>query len=98
MVHTIFPASPTAAVLRAAGIPVHRDIDRAGAVLAGIAALPLPSYADEGPGPAEPLIDSSYDGARRLFSDAGIAFPAPAPSVTATSSPRRSPRLGSRWC
>ncbi len=75
VVHTIFPASPTAAVLRAAGIPVHRDIDRAGAVLAGIAALPLPSYADEGPGLAEPLIDSSYDGARRLFSDAGIAFP-----------------------
>ena len=36
VVHTIFPTSPTSAVLRAAGIPVHRDVDRASAVLLGL--------------------------------------------------------------
>ena len=34
-VHTIFPDGPTGLLLRAAGIPVHRDVDRAAAVLAG---------------------------------------------------------------
>jgi acyl-CoA synthetase (NDP forming) len=74
VVHTIFPASPTAAVLRAAGIPVHRDVDRAAAVLAGLELRPLPSY-DELPEAAPPLRDASYDAAKGLFAEAGIAFP-----------------------
>ena len=36
VVQTIYPTSPASQVLRAAGIPVHRDVDRACAVLAGL--------------------------------------------------------------
>ncbi|WP_051276073.1 acetate--CoA ligase family protein [Marmoricola sp. URHB0036] len=75
VVHTIFPTSPTSAVLREAGIPVHRDVDRACAVLAGLEEHPLASY-DEEPSVALPVRDPSYDVARELFASAGIAFPA----------------------
>jgi succinyl-CoA synthetase beta subunit len=54
---------------------VHRDVDRACAVLAGLQDHPLPSYDGE-PVAAPPISDSSYDAARALFADAGIAFPA----------------------
>ncbi len=74
VVHTIFPTSPTAAVLRGAGIPVHRDVDRASAVLAGLEQRLLPSY-DELPEAAAPIAGASYDVARGMFADAGIAFP-----------------------
>ena len=36
VVQTIYPDSPASQVLRAAGIPVHRDVDRACTVLAGL--------------------------------------------------------------
>jgi acyl-CoA synthetase (NDP forming) len=75
VVHTIFPNGPTAALLRAAGVPVHRDVDRACAVLAGLQDHPLPSYDGE-PVAAPAISDASYDAARRLFAEAGIAFPA----------------------
>jgi acetate---CoA ligase (ADP-forming) len=74
VLHTIFPTSPTSAVLREAGIPVHRDVDRASAVLAALEEHPLPSY-DEQPSVALPITDPSYDVARGLFASAGIAFP-----------------------
>ncbi len=45
VVHTIFPAGPTATTLRAGGIPVHRDVDRAAEVLAGLVARTV----DDGP-------------------------------------------------
>ena len=75
VVHTIFPGGPTAAVLRAAGIPVHRDVDRASVVLAGLEEHPLPAYDDE-PEVAAPVTDTSYAAATRLFAAAGIDFPA----------------------
>lgn len=75
VVHTIFPHGPTSTLLRAAGIPVHRHVDRACAVLAGLESHPLPAY-DEGPVAAAPAItEATYDAARRLLSEAGIAFP-----------------------
>jgi len=75
VVHTIFPTGPTATFLREAGIPVHRDVDRACAVLAGLEEHALAPY-DEEPEAAPPVTDSSYAAARELFADAGIAFPA----------------------
>ena len=75
VVHTIFPHSPTALALRAAGIPVHRDVDRASVVLAGLEEHPLPAYDDE-PEVAAPVTDTSYDTAKGLFAAAGIDFPA----------------------
>lgn len=76
VVHTIHPDGPTGVLLRAAGIPVHRDVDRACAVLARLVARP-PLDADvPDVAVAPPVTDTSYDGARRLFAEAGIAFPA----------------------
>ena len=79
VVQTIYPDGPSAQVLRAAGVSVHRDVDRACAVLAGLVeadpsglALPLPD-------PAPPVTDASYDAARALFAEAGVAFPASVP-------------------
>jgi acyl-CoA synthetase (NDP forming) len=74
VVQSIFPSSPTAVVLRAAGIPVRRHVDRAAAVLAGLRDRPLPPYAGL-PVAAPPAEDPSYEGARALFAGAGIAFP-----------------------
>ena len=72
------PGQPGAA---AAGIPVHRDVDRACAVLAGLVEPATAGLAEELPAAAPPVTDTSYDGARGLFADAGVAFPA-AVSVT----------------
>ncbi len=81
VVQTIYPDSPASALLRAAGIPVHRDIDRACTVLAGLVELATAGLAEELPAPAPPVSDTSYAAARALFADAGIAFPV-AVSVT----------------
>ncbi len=79
VVQTIHPHGETGVLLRAAGIPVHRDIDRAAAVLAGLVADSVadPVVGQEElilPPAAAPVTDTSYDGARRLFADAGVCF------------------------
>ncbi|WP_051246875.1 acetate--CoA ligase family protein [Nocardioides halotolerans] len=76
VVQTIHPDSPASRVLRAAGIPVHRDVDRACAVLAGLVEPGSTGLAEELPAAAPPVTDASYAGARALFAGAGIAFPA----------------------
>ena len=76
VVQTIHPDGHTGLLLRAAGIPVHRDIDRAAAVLAGLVEPPVVEQDDLTlPPPGQPVTDASYDGARRLFADVGVAFP-----------------------
>ena len=84
VVQTIHPQSPASQVLRAVGIPVHRDVDRACAVLAGLVEHDAAGLAQELPVPAPPATDPSYDGARALFAGAGIAFPAAVSVVDAT--------------
>ena len=84
VVQTIYPESPASQVLRAVGIPVHRDVDRACAVLAGLVEPAMAGLAEELPVPAPTVTDTSYDAARALFADAGIAFPV-AVSVTDTT-------------
>ena len=81
VVQTIDPDSPASRVLRAAGIPVHRDVDRGCTVLAGLVETPSGGLAGELPVPAPPVTDTSYDAARALFADAGVVFPV-AVSVT----------------
>ena len=71
----IHPDGPTALLLRAAGIPVHRDVDRASAVLAALVERPAAEACLPMPPPAPPVSDTTYDGARRLFADAGVPFP-----------------------
>ena len=75
VVQTIYPESPASQVLRGVGIPVHRDVDRACAVLAGLGEHDAAGLAQPLPVPAPPVTDTSYDAARALFADAGIAFP-----------------------
>ena len=67
VVQTIYPESPASQVLRAVGIPVHRDVDRACAVLAGLVEPATAGLAEELPVPAPPVTDTSYDAARALF-------------------------------
>ncbi|HET6938659.1 MAG TPA: acetate--CoA ligase family protein [Nocardioides sp.] len=75
VVQTIYPDSPASQVLRAVGIPVHRDVDRACAVLAGLVEPATDGLALALPAAAPPVTDPSYDAARTLFKDAGVAFP-----------------------
>lgn len=81
VVHTIYPEGPTSRLFRTAGISVHRDIDRACAVLSGLVERPITRPLPALPPPAQPVLDTSYETARALFSDAGIRFPT-AVSVT----------------
>ena len=74
VVQTIFPGSDTSVLLRSAGIPVHRDVDRAAAVLAGLVERPVALADLTLPAPAPPVTDTSYDAARGLFADAGVPF------------------------
>ncbi len=84
VVQTIYPDSPASRLLRGSGIPVHRDVDRACVVLAGLVEPASGGLAEELPPPAPPVTDTSYAAARALFAAAGIAFPAAA-SVTDTA-------------
>jgi acyl-CoA synthetase (NDP forming) len=81
VVHTIAPDSPASRVLRAAGVPVHRDVDRGCAVLAGLVETATTGLAVELPAPEPTVSDTSYDAARALFAKSGVAFPV-ARSVT----------------
>ena len=81
VVQTIYPESPACQVLRAVGVPVHRDVDRACTVLAGLVEPATAGLAEELPVAAPPVTDTSYDAARALFWDAGVEFPV-AVSVT----------------
>ena len=75
VVQTIYPESPACQVLRAVGVPVHRDVDRACTVLAGLVEPATAGLAEELPVAAPPVTDTSYDAARALFRDAGVEFP-----------------------
>ena len=75
VVQTIYPESPACQVLRAVGVPVHRDVDRACTVLAGLVEPATAGLAEELPVAAPPVTDTSYEAARALFRDAGVEFP-----------------------
>ena len=81
VVQTIYPDSPSSRLLRSAGVPVHRDVDRATAVLAGLVEVAYEGLALPRPDPAPPVTDPAYDAARDLFTEAGVTFPV-AVSVT----------------
>jgi acyl-CoA synthetase (NDP forming) len=76
VVQTIHPQGRSGRLLRAAGLPVHRDVDRAAAVLSGLVERPLPALVEMPMSTGTPVADTSYDAARRLFAEAGVPFPA----------------------
>ncbi len=77
VVQTVDPRSGASRVLAEAGVPVHRDVDRAAAVLSGLVepASSDPTAGPPPPDPAAPVRDTSYAASRALFARAGIAFP-----------------------
>ncbi len=76
VVHTMYPGSPPARALRAAGVPVYRVIESAVDALATLvadgtsSALPPAALPD----PAPPLSDAGYSAARTALADAGVPF------------------------
>ena len=77
VVHTIFPESDSIAVLRGAGVPVHRDVGRAAAALAMLVETDVQVRSDpiDLPPSSRPTPSVDYVAARSALSDAGIAFP-----------------------
>jgi acyl-CoA synthetase (NDP forming) len=76
VVHTMYPSSPPAEVLRAAGVPVYRVIESAVDAVASLLAdaAPVPQPLPELPEPTAPLIEAGYVAARAALADAGIPF------------------------
>ncbi len=78
VVHSVYPDSPSSQILRATGVPVHRDVGRAPAVLAGLC-RPEPSTRTDDlqlPAPAVPVDGTDYGSVRALLAAAGVPFPA----------------------
>ena len=95
VVHTIFPRSPGPSCCAAARVPVHRDLDRACAVLAGLVARPAGARWSRCPRLRRPVTEASYDGARALFAVAGVAVAAePDRARLVRSWPRRCGETG----
>jgi acyl-CoA synthetase (NDP forming) len=78
VVHSIFPTSPSVAVLADAGIPVHRGFREAAGSLAALCVAPAHAGDDalELPPPADPLVDTGYVATRELLAAYGVPFPA----------------------
>jgi acetate---CoA ligase (ADP-forming) len=75
VVQTMYWQEPPAQALRAAGVPVFREIGTAIGSLAVAAGRGAPSGVPELPEPAEPWSGSGYFEARELLGGAGIRFP-----------------------
>lgn len=75
VVQTVDTESTPSRTLRDAGVPVHRDIDRAATVLAGLVTSATAGLAEPLPAASAPVTDASYTAARQLFAQAGIDLP-----------------------
>lgn len=76
VVHTMYPTTPPAATLRAAGVPVYRAIEAAAQAVAALVAdaAPVPPPPASLPQPAAPLADAGYAAAREALAAAGVPF------------------------
>jgi acyl-CoA synthetase (NDP forming) len=81
VVQSIFPGSASIEVLRAAGVPIHRDISRASAALSMVVRADHPSRADSLviPPSESPALASDYETTRAVLAQRGVPFP---PSAT----------------
>ena len=76
LLHTMAPAGPAAAVLRAAGVPVFRAAEDGIRALAALAADRSSPGVPALPPPAAPVPEDGYWAARGLVAGAGLAVPA----------------------
>jgi acyl-CoA synthetase (NDP forming) len=76
VVHTMYPDSPPAHALRAAGVPVYRVIESATDAMVALLvdAAPVPGPLPPLPAPAPALTEAGYAAAREALAAAGIPF------------------------
>ena len=76
VVHTMYPGSPPAQALRAAGVPVYRAIESAVAAISVLAdaGAPVPGPVPPLPAAAPALTDGGYAAARAALAEAGVPF------------------------
>ena len=72
VVHSMHPDSPAADALRAGGVPVFREVERAVAALAALADDPLPGGVPPLPPAAAPAAGHGYAEARALLQAGGV--------------------------
>jgi acyl-CoA synthetase (NDP forming) len=74
LVQTMYPASAAAEALRAAGVPVYREIESAIGALAQVVDSSSARGVPALPTPAEAVTEDGYFDARQLLADAGVPF------------------------
>ena len=74
VVHSMYPTSAAAKALRAAGVPVYREIESAIGALARVTAPAPARGVPELPAAATPVREASYVEAREILSAAGVPF------------------------
>ncbi|MDH5277944.1 MAG: acetate--CoA ligase family protein [Actinomycetota bacterium] len=75
-VHTMYPASRPASVLREGGVPAYRTIEGAVRSVAAVLRPPAHAVVPAVPSPRPPVAGSDYWTSRDLLADAGVPFPA----------------------
>jgi acyl-CoA synthetase (NDP forming) len=93
---TVAPETETNTRLRAAGVPVFREIERGVNALRRVAEAgehPPEEIVDLPPEPDPPDMDG-YFGARRLLIDGGLSFPEARPAETVTEALAAAERIG----
>jgi acyl-CoA synthetase (NDP forming) len=81
VVHSMHAGGEPLAALRAGGVPVHDDVERAVAALAATLPAPARRGVPALPPPAAPVADRGYAATRSLLEAAGVPF-VPAATVT----------------
>jgi acyl-CoA synthetase (NDP forming) len=76
VVHTMHWDTPPSRALRAAGVPVYRDIESAVHAVQALVAdgAPVPSPLPPLPAPAAPVTENGYAAARSTLAEAGVSF------------------------
>jgi len=93
-VQSMYPDSPSARTLAAAGIPVFFDVEDAALGLSAQCAQPAPGLLPV-PVPASPPVkEAGYFAVRTLLTEAGIEFPPAVPALTGADTREAAARIG----
>jgi acyl-CoA synthetase (NDP forming) len=94
VVHSMHGAAPPLDALRAGGVPVHDDIERAVAALGATRAPAARRGVPALPPPAPPVADRGYAATRALLENAGVPFVAAATVADAEEAVRAAAAIG----
>jgi acyl-CoA synthetase (NDP forming) len=93
-VQSMYPDSPSARTLAAAGIPVFFDVEDAALALSAQCAQPAPVLLPVPVPAATPVKAAGYFAIRTLLTEAGIAFPPAIPALTEADTQEAAARIG----